>query len=147
MTWEEDRAAVSARIDVLETRTAQLMVESARLVHSVAALLEAHGAKLRPADEPPAWATSGASSTALSAFTLARLVQAVEWKGYVDFVGDGGYACCPWCSGIAPDDADKADAMREVERGNAVVGHRPDCPASPVFDAIARATKRAKADA
>lgn len=58
---------------------------------------------------------------------FAEVLRSVEWRGRQDYVGDGGYDCCPKCEGIAPGQATLTDAKRDVDRGTNVVGHRPDC--------------------
>lgn len=58
---------------------------------------------------------------------MARVLLAVEWCGRVDYVGDGGYRCCPACEGISPDEADCQDAHEDIARGRNVLGHKPAC--------------------
>ncbi len=58
---------------------------------------------------------------------LAEVLIAVEWQGIEDYVGDGGYHCCPTCRGIAPEDATMSDAVADVALNKSVLGHKPDC--------------------
>lgn len=59
---------------------------------------------------------------------MARVLLAIEWSGRQDFVGDGGYDCCPSCQGVAHDDAGCPDARDEIASGKNIVGHKPTCP-------------------
>jgi hypothetical protein len=58
---------------------------------------------------------------------MARLLLKLEWAGRQDYVGDGGYECCPSCKGVSPDQTTMSDAVDDVARGRTVVGHRVDC--------------------
>lgn len=54
---------------------------------------------------------------------LESALRFVEWRGWADHVGDGGYECCPACEGRSPND-DSADGRRwGGERG----AHKPGC--------------------
>lgn len=64
---------------------------------------------------------------AAAAPEMARVLLAVEWQGCQDFVGDGGYRCCPTCRGVAPGEERLTDAVDDVSRGRTVLGHRSDC--------------------
>jgi len=67
------------------------------------------------------------ASLASAAPDMARVLLSLEWSGRLDYVGDGGYNCCPSCGGVAPEDAGSHDARHDVSRGRNVVGHRDDC--------------------
>lgn len=58
---------------------------------------------------------------------LAQVLIAVEWQGVEDFVGDGGFDCCPSCRGVAPNHETRFDARNAIEKGETVAGHKTDC--------------------
>lgn len=73
---------------------------------------------------------------AAAAPDLARDAILTEWSGVEDFVGDGGYECCPRCRGIAPHHAENRDAIADVKDGHNVVGHKPACPRDAVLSLL-----------
>ena len=60
------------------------------------------------------------------------MLEHIEWQGREDYVGDGGYDCCPQCRGIAPHHLDEGvtsavpDVQDAIRRG-IPVGHFPAC--------------------
>jgi hypothetical protein len=76
----------------------------------------------------------GRAPLASAAPDMARVLLAVEWSGKVDYVGDGGYECCPSCCGVAPGFERLTDAVDDIARGRSVAGHKRDC----VLDAALR---------
>jgi len=66
-----------------------------------------------------------------------------EWTGWVDYVGDGGYDCCPVCKGVAPDpDEDYyRDAREELAKGTNVLGHKPGCARDVLLTTAGLATQ------
>lgn len=77
---------------------------------------------------------------AAAAPALVRALLSMEWKGRVDWVGDGGWDCCPICDGVSPYDDVSVDAVREIERGMAVRGHKPECALDAALTAAGIAT-------
>jgi hypothetical protein len=58
-----------------------------------------------------------------------EVLEQIEWSGWVDWVGDGGYPCCPLCRGPKPlkEEDDHAGAFRDLQSSREVPGHLENC--------------------